>query len=149
MKIILATDGSPFSLAMIKEFASRPLPSNTTVKIISVYEGTNLMNLAPMGVLTEHYDNEEINSSKFADNAVAEALKIIRNKKPELSIVTSIIEGVAKTVIVEEAEKFDADLIVLGSHGYGMIDRFLLGSVSQSVALHANCSVEIVRNKTE
>ena len=147
MKIILATDGSPFSIAMVKEFAKRPLPSNTKVKIISVYEGASLMNVAPMGVLTEYYGNEDVNSSKFAENSVDEAAKIIRNKNPELSIVTATIEGVPKTVIVDEAEKFGADLIVLGSHGYSVIDRLLLGSVSQSVALHAKCSVEIVRKK--
>jgi nucleotide-binding universal stress UspA family protein len=39
----------------------------------------------------------------------------------------------------------DADLIVVGSHGYRGFKRFLLGSVSQAVASHAKCSVEIVR----
>jgi hypothetical protein len=38
-----------------------------------------------------------------------------------------------------------ADLIVLGSHGLGPVNRRLLGSVSPAVALHALCSVEIVR----
>jgi nucleotide-binding universal stress UspA family protein len=149
MKIILATDGSPFSVAMVKEFARRPLPSNTKVKIISVYEGATLMNVAPMGVLTEYYGEASMNSLKFAENSVTAAAEIIRNKNPELAILTATIEGVPKTVIVDEAEKFGADLIVLGSHGYGLVDRFLLGSVSQSVALHAKCSVEIVRKKTK
>ena len=148
MKIIIATDGSPFSIAMVKEFAKRPLPLNTTVKIISVYESASLMNIAPMGVLTAYYDNEDVNSEKFAENSVAKAAKIIRNINPKFSILTATIEGLAKTVIVDEAEKFDADLIVLGSHGYDVIDRLLLGSVSQYVALHAKCSVEIVRKKT-
>jgi hypothetical protein len=38
-----------------------------------------------------------------------------------------------------------ADLIVVGSHGYRALERFLLGSVSQSVVSHAACSVEVVR----
>jgi nucleotide-binding universal stress UspA family protein len=50
-------------------------------------------------------------------------------------------------VILDEAEKWDADLIVLGSHGYSGWQRFLLGSVSHAVATHALCSVEIVRQK--
>lgn len=147
MKIILATDGSPFSVAMVKEFAHRPLPINTEVKIISVYEGDTLMNVAPMGVLTEYYDDVNMNSLKFAEKSVAAAAEIIRNKNPELAVLTEAIVGVPKTVIVDEAEKFGADLIVLGSHGYGLVERLLLGSVSQSVALHAKCSVEIVRKK--
>jgi nucleotide-binding universal stress UspA family protein len=149
MKIILATDGSPFSVAMVKEFAGRPLPINTKVKIISVYEADRLMNVAPMGVLTEYYDDASMNSLKFAENSVAAAAEIIRNKNPELAVLTEAIEGAPKTVIVDEAEKFGADLIVLGSHGYGLVERLLLGSVSQSVALHAKCSVEIVRKKTK
>ncbi len=50
-------------------------------------------------------------------------------------------------MILEEAENLETDLIIVGSHGYGAVKRFLLGSVSQAVALHAKCSVEIVRIK--
>jgi nucleotide-binding universal stress UspA family protein len=48
-------------------------------------------------------------------------------------------------VILDEAESWRADLIVEGSHGYSAWKRFLLGSVSQAVVIHANCSVEVVR----
>ena len=149
MKIILATDGSPFSAIMVKKFAGRPFPVNTTVKIIYVYEGNRNMNVAPMGVLAEYYEDADINSLKFAKEAVATAAEIIRNKNPEIAVVTEAIEGVPKTAIVDEAENFGADLIVLGSHGYSLVERLLLGSVSQFVALHAKCSVEIVRKKTK
>jgi nucleotide-binding universal stress UspA family protein len=50
-------------------------------------------------------------------------------------------------VILDQAESWGADLIVLGSHGYSGWRRFLLGSVSHAVATHAHCSVEIVRQK--
>ncbi|MEP6913931.1 MAG: universal stress protein [bacterium] len=48
-------------------------------------------------------------------------------------------------VILDEAEAFGADLILIGSHGHGSFERFLFGSVSQAVALHPKCAVEIVR----
>jgi nucleotide-binding universal stress UspA family protein len=147
MKIIIATDDSPFSVNMINDFANRPLPADTKVKIISVYEKAPYMYRAPMGVLMEQYATADANSLKFAKNAIEKAAISIKNQNPELSIITAAIEGIPKKVIVDEAEAFDADLIILGSHGYGAIDRFLLGSVSQSVALHAKCSVEIVRKK--
>jgi nucleotide-binding universal stress UspA family protein len=147
MKIIIATDDSPFSMNMINDFANRPLPADTKVKIISVYEKAPNMYRAPMGVLMEQYATADANSLKFAKNAIEKAAISIKNQNPELSIITAAIEGIPKKVIVDEAEAFDADLIILGSHGYGAIDRFLLGSVSQSVALHAKCSVEIVRKK--
>jgi nucleotide-binding universal stress UspA family protein len=48
-------------------------------------------------------------------------------------------------MILDEAERWGADLIVVGSHGYRAWERFLLGSVSQAVVSHAKCSVEVVR----
>jgi nucleotide-binding universal stress UspA family protein len=63
----------------------------------------------------------------------------------ELRIETRVIDGSPKEEIVEEAETWGADLILIGSHGYGNVKRFMLGSVLQAVATHAPCSVEIVR----
>ena len=146
MKILLATDGSAHSKAMVKKFAGRTFAPNTKVRIISVYERSYYMlNTAPMGVMTEYYDTADKYSQKLADDAVENAANTLRKKNPALSISTAAIEGAPKSIILEEAEKFGADLIVVGSHGHGAVAGFLLGSVSQSVALHAKCSVEIVR----
>ena len=101
--------------------------------------------MQPMGVSKEYYAEADHYSLKVAENATENAVKILRKKNPTLSITTSVIEGSPKSVILEEAESFGADLIVVGSHGYGAVERFLMGSVSQTVALHAKCSVEIVR----
>jgi nucleotide-binding universal stress UspA family protein len=62
-----------------------------------------------------------------------------------LNVTKTIPSGPAKDAILDEAEAFGADLIVVGSHGHGKFERFLLGSVAHAVALHAKCSVEIVR----
>jgi nucleotide-binding universal stress UspA family protein len=53
--------------------------------------------------------------------------------------------GDAKTIIIDNAAKWGADLILMGSHGWKGLNRFLLGSVSDAVARHAPCSIEIVR----
>ena len=58
-----------------------------------------------------------------------------------------VYDGDPRSVIVDEAEDWKADLIVLGSHGYTGIKRWLLGSVAQSVVNHAPCSVEVVRGR--
>ena len=146
MKILLATDGSVQSKAAVEEVASRPFPPNTEVRIVSAYEKTpRTMNIDPMGVSQEYYAEADHFSLKTAENTVENAAKSLCKKNPELIITTIIIEGSPKSVILNEAETFDADLIVVGSHGHGAVERFLLGSVSQAVALHAKCSVEIVR----
>ena len=53
----------------------------------------------------------------------------------------------ARHAIVEAATVWPADLIVIGSHGRTGLDRFLLGSVAESVMRHAPCSVEIVKER--
>jgi nucleotide-binding universal stress UspA family protein len=65
-----------------------------------------------------------------------------------LKISTEIIEGSPRQAIVDEADRWGADLIVMGSRGLGTWNRLLLGSVSSAVVNHAKCSVEIVRGRT-
>lgn len=147
MKIILAIDGSEQSKMAIESVASRPFPPNTEIRIVSAYERTPLITtLEPMGVSQEFYAKADHLALKSAENATEDAAKFLRQKNPALAITTIVIEGSPKSVILDEADAFDADLIIVGSHGYGMVDRFLLGSVSQAIALHAKCSVEIVRS---
>ncbi|MDX8401917.1 MAG: universal stress protein [Mariprofundaceae bacterium] len=45
------------------------------------------------------------------------------------------------TVICERAERIEAELIVVGRHGHGMIDRLLIGSTAERVVRHAPCAV--------
>jgi len=54
--------------------------------------------------------------------------------------------GDPRAVILDAARAWPADLIVLGSHGRRGLDRFLMGSVAESVAIHAHCSVEVIRS---
>jgi nucleotide-binding universal stress UspA family protein len=141
MKILLATDGSAYSKAVIDEIANRSYPINTQVRIVSVYDRVQLITATgPMGVSQEYYAAADLQASKAAEEAIESGSKILHKKNPSLTISTIVIQGSPKSSILEEAEKFGADLI-----GYGAVERFLLGSVSQAVALHAKCSVEIVR----
>jgi len=91
------------------------------------------------------YLDAEVMARKPAEVAVESAAKLLQQRNSTITISTKVIEGSPKHVILMEADTFGADLITVGSHGHGIIDRFLLGSVSQSIALHAKCSVEIVR----
>ncbi|MBB1193778.1 universal stress protein [Flavobacterium sp. SOK18b] len=146
MKILLATDGSKYSKTAINEIANRPFPPKTEVCILAAYEITSILNtLEPMGVSHEYNAKFDENAFKNAEKNAKSAAEILENKNPNLLVTTKIVAGSPKSVILNEAEKFKADLIIVGSHGYGAIERFVLGSVSHSVALHAKCSVEIVR----
>jgi nucleotide-binding universal stress UspA family protein len=148
MKILLATDGSDYSKAAVNSVAERPWPQGSEVKIISA------MNV-PFAPTTEgwvmpdsYYSELDRVAREQAEAAVKDAVERIESGKASgIEIITKIISGSAGEVILDEAERWDADLIVLGSHGYSGWQRFLLGSVSHAVATHAHCSVEIVRQK--
>uniref|UniRef100_A0ACD5Z038 Uncharacterized protein n=1 Tax=Avena sativa TaxID=4498 RepID=A0ACD5Z038_AVESA len=59
--------------------------------------------------------------------------------------VVEVTEGEPKHALCNAVEKHGADLLVVGSHGYGAIKRAFLGSVSDYCAHHANCSVVLVK----
>ncbi len=150
MKLLFATDGSAYSNAALEKIANSPYPPESSIHIISIIDNIVFTpGNAPMGAMNEYYaEATRIALSKAKDN-IENAEKVLRMKNAALTVTTAIINGSPKSVILEEAEKFGADLIIVGSHGYGAVKRFLLGSVSQAVALHAKCSVEIVRIKNK
>ena len=148
MKILLATDGSEHSQAAVDEIAQRPFPAGSQVRVISVVDPPYYQtNIPGSGVDMNVYEEMWESFNERARAAVEKAVLGLHasHEGRELSVTTEILTGSPKQVILDEAEAFDADLIVVGSHGYGALDRFLLGSVSQAVAARASCSVAIVR----
>jgi nucleotide-binding universal stress UspA family protein len=148
MKILLATDGSDYSKAAVNSVAERPWPEGSEVKIISAMEIPYAPTTEAWVLPSGYYTELDRVARGQAEAAVKDAVgRIESGKASGLEIITKIISGSAREVILDEAERWDADLIVLGSHGYSGWQRLLLGSVSHAVATHAHCSVEIVRQK--
>ena len=150
MKILLATDGSECSQMATGSVANRPWPAGSQVKIISVRELLDLENptnaFSPCPVYPESLLNEILDDARQrAEKAVAQARQTLNSKGLKVCDGPGTPVGDARAVILDEAGAWGADLIVLGSHGRHGFDRMLLGSVSESVALHAHCSVEVIR----
>lgn len=147
MKILLAVDGSTHSDAAVEEVARRPWPSGSEVRIISAAEASHIPAPVPHGG-AELYA-EALSAARVQARASVEAaVSTLHGAEGEgLKITTVTPTGPPTQVILEEAEEWGADLIVVGSHGRGFWGRLLLGSVSQAIASHAGCSVEIVRSR--
>ncbi|KAH9329028.1 hypothetical protein KI387_001136 [Taxus chinensis] len=60
-------------------------------------------------------------------------------------IEVEMVEGDARNVLCHAVERHGAEMLVVGSHGYGAIKRAVLGSVSDYCAHHAKCTVMIVK----
>lgn len=152
MKIVIATDGSEYSTAAVEKCCDLFGKSeNVSIKIISVVEPPAPMSAEPFGISNEYYAEAEAALREQLKEAAkrAEQTVIERFEDTKLNVETAVIIGNPKELIVEEAQKWNADLIILGSHGYGFWERMLLGSVSNAVVHHAPCSVLVVRNKGE
>jgi nucleotide-binding universal stress UspA family protein len=150
LKIILATDGSEFSAATAKSLAARPWPKDSQVKIVSAVEilipdsqisGYPLSSMYPPSLLDELMQN----GRSRAQDAVENARKILAASNLKVMEGNATPLGDPRVVVLDEAREWGADLIVMGSHGRRGFNRLLLGSVSESVAVHAHCSVEVVR----
>lgn len=147
-KILLATDGSEYSGRAARSIADRPWPAGAEIQVLSVVElvlGSAQALFEPPYVDTDQLALQRAEGMQHAQNAVATAVEILSKSFPKVSESISVLLDGPRAVIIGEAAKWGADLIVVGSHGRHGIERFLLGSVSEGIARHANCSVEVVR----
>jgi nucleotide-binding universal stress UspA family protein len=153
MKILLATDGSQYSGAAAHSIAERPWPAGTEVRILSVVEPrVSLFEAAfePPLLDAETVEQFRVNAMKHAQDAIVSAEEILASAGVKTAESISVLLDGPKHVILDEAQQWGADLIVAGSQGRSGAGRFWLGSVSESVAMHAGCSVEVIRPpKTE
>ena len=147
MKILLAVDGSEYSAEAVKEVAARPWPPQTTVRVLSavvpITPPASELWYDPGGSLERAHQEMQ----RHAEQVTAGIAERLRTSG--LTAETAVRDGDPRSVIVDEAKSWSADLVVIGSHGYTGLKRWLLGSVAQSVVSHAPCSVEVVRKKQE
>jgi nucleotide-binding universal stress UspA family protein len=147
VKILLALDDSEYSAEAVKEIAVRPWPLDTIVRVLSVVEP-----VTPPATELWYDAGGSLERVQQEMNTRTNELTMSVAKKLEgkgFTVETTVRDGDPRSEIVDEAENWSADLIVLGSHGYTGVTRFLLGSVASSVVSHAPCSVEVVRRKEQ
>jgi nucleotide-binding universal stress UspA family protein len=149
MKILLATDGSKCSTVAVKSVAARPWPAGSSIKVMSVIEllvpedplaASTLASIYPASLLEKQMEE----AGERAREAAAGALEILKAAGLNAEASEKAPTGDPRIVLLDEAKNWQADLIVVGSHGWRGVDRLLMGSVSESVALHAPCSVEVI-----
>ncbi|HEY7910424.1 MAG TPA: universal stress protein [Blastocatellia bacterium] len=143
-RIIIGVDGSPGAEAAVSAAAGRDWPGGTEARVIAVHSPQTLLAIGhfiqPVLVAArEHADDRTALAQSIAD------LSAEKLRAAGLAVTAIAIEGDPKRVLLDEAEKWEADCIFVGARGLRRIQRLLLGSVSGGVAAQANCSVEVVR----
>lgn len=153
MKILIATDGSEYSVEAVKKCGELlRYDEQAEVRIVSIIEPLAPVGVEPFGVSTNYYAEAEKEAEKNAEEVVAQAKEMLEGIVPEgkAMIDTKVFfSRSTKGAILDDAATWGADLIVVGSHGYGFVKRMLIGSVSDAVVKYAPCSVLVIRKNNK
>ena len=148
MKILLAIDSSKYSEAATETLGSAFRTLGTEVLVLQVVEP--LVFSTPPQMARGYAPEMAVriqDQLKQARESVARTAEILR--KAGFKVDSRVAENEIRTGILDVAEEWHTDLIVLGSHGDKGLRKFLLGSVAEFVARHARCSVLVVRTASD
>ena len=136
VRIVIGVDGSPDADAALDAVAKRSWPEGSEVRVVAALDRAILTALDWV-----EFDGEDESAGvrRMIDAAVEKL------KAAGLIASPVVKRDDPKRLLVSEAEEWGADVIFVGARGLRRIERFLIGSVSASVATLAHCSVEVIR----
>ncbi len=143
MKILVGLGDSRFSSALLNTLITQFRSENTEVRVVHVLQPiatAALLEMAP----TYAPELEELKEP--ARELVEHFATDLRASGFKADVAVEI--GDVRERLLDIADNWHADLIVVGSHVQGGFSRFMLGSVAESVVRNANCSVQVVRTQT-
>jgi nucleotide-binding universal stress UspA family protein len=144
-KILLAYDGSECADAAIEDLRFAGLPNNLQITVFSVAENW----LPPPSSLELFEAVDYVKEFKALALRAATRLREIQAHGQHWEVTTETPAGSSASLLIEKADFWRPDLIVLGSHGRSALGRFFFGSVSQKVLHEARCSVRIARGRLQ
>jgi nucleotide-binding universal stress UspA family protein len=134
-RVLVATDGSAHAREAIATTVRFPWPAHTQVRVVVARETRADYRRS---ILLRALDRN-------AEAAADAAQRALCRRWPDVEV--DIVDKTPIRGILGEAERFGADLVVLGWRGHGPAKRLLLGSVSRGVARGAKCPVLVVRRR--
>jgi len=148
MRVLLAVDESNYSTGAARSIAARPWPEGSEIRVMSVVDlaPTFLQSaFEPPFVDPQGMEELRVQAVQRAESSITRAREILADAGLRTSEHLSVLLEDPKKSILDEAKNWGAQLIVVGSHGRRGFQRFMLGSVSEGVAMHAICTVDIIR----
>lgn len=143
--IVAGVDGSPGSRAALRWAIEEAALRHATIDAVMswqtpTYAYTGMAVMPPVAELGE-------SATAALDDALATETAHLSGDAAEVEIRPIVVEGPTASVLIERSA--DADLLVVGSRGYGGFRGLLLGSVSHQCASHAHCPVVVVPFRDE
>lgn len=152
-KLLIAYDGSPGADAALADLPRAGLPAELEVLVVTVAD----VWLPP---------ESEVLPTQFPSTVPPSVQTARARAKAAVANARALAEGTARSLseqfsgwktsayatgdspawaVIRQAKSWNADLIVLGSHGRSVLEKLFLGSTAQKVAAEAHCSVRVVR----
>lgn len=146
-KILIAVEDSPYSdeavkygVMLAKQFkASIALVHSNDVPVNTPYVADPMLTESPVLIPEMMQIQEEAGKLLFA--------RLEKQYAGDAEFIAYSKIGRPQDEILDAAEEYKADLIILGTHGRTGLDHFISGSVSESVARKAKCPVLIIPKK--
>jgi nucleotide-binding universal stress UspA family protein len=155
MKILIGYDGSHCAESALDDLARCGLPSDGEALVVTVAEvwlpppdSTEETDEFLEQMLAKHRERGKRLLSE-AEVMAKHALARVKRTLPGWKVSHLATYGSPGWEILNAADEFEPDLIIVGSHGHSVIGRLLLGSISQKVLTESSVSVRIARGKVE
>jgi len=140
MRVLMAVDDSGFAEDLLRAAVAGIRHENTEVMVLHVLQPVDTV---PPPEMAQGYA-PELEDEKQPARALVERIAA-ELRRAGFAAQTGVRIGDVANTILDQGAEWHADLIAVGSHGQRSIHNFLLGSVAESVARRAGCSVAIVR----
>jgi nucleotide-binding universal stress UspA family protein len=150
-KILVAFDGSEPSRRAIDYAADMANSSGGTLIVLTIVPRVTLPVFSDEGfgstpiMATQDFGEYQDRMRAIYQKSQDEVVKDVKEHFPQLKTEAVMLEGRPSSTIVEESEKHQADLIVIGSRGLGGITGWILGSTSRRVAESCTKPILIVK----
>ncbi|WP_204045270.1 universal stress protein [Acrocarpospora phusangensis] len=131
-EIVVGVDGSTAQPAVLEFAFKEAALRGNDLRAVLAWDWHDLIRTDVLGTEPE-----------ASRRTLAEALAGWQETYPDVRASTDVVQGHPVDALSHAAE--GADLLVVGSHGHGILTGMLLGSISQAMMHHAPCPVGIVR----
>ena len=146
MKVLIAYDGSTHAETAISDLQSAGLPETAQAIVLSVVEWP-LQAPRSWGMVDTGFPREWTTRVQAAEASAEAACQCVQRQFPQWDVQMETPTGNHAAMILERANAWQADLIVVGTHGRSRLGRALLGSVSMKLAKDAHCTVRVARTR--
>ena len=144
MRILIAVENEDFAEAQVDFVCAHKWTDLLNINVLHVAEPISREDLPDETadrLLVEIDNMRRARGEQLLHKCAARLRKGI----PGVAVQETLHQGYPKEVIISEAEQWEADTVIVGSHGRKELSRSIIGSVSAAVLAYAPCSVMVIR----